>query len=159
MNETIQVREAHPDDWQFIADGNAAMALESEGKTLCRNTVDAGVKAALADPSKGRYFIAEVDGVPAGQTMVTLEWSDWRNGFFWWIQSVYVPPEFRRRGVFRAIHAYIRTAARAGGGVCGLRLYVERDNTTAIRTYDALGMSDAGYALLEEDWSGGANCE
>ncbi|MCB9849813.1 MAG: GNAT family N-acetyltransferase [Phycisphaerales bacterium] len=132
------------------------MAQESEGKPLSHAIVEAGVKAALADGNKGRYFIAEVDGAPAGQAMVTREWSDWRDGWFWWIQSVYVLPGYRRRGVYRRLHDHIRDAARGADGVCGLRLYVEVGNTPAQETYRAVGMADAGYRLFEEDWSTGS---
>ncbi len=155
MPQTIHVRDAYPQDWPTVTEGNVAMAGETEDKALDPPTVRAGVQAALADPAKGRYFIAEIDGQYAGQTLVTREWSDWRNAWFWWIQSVYVAPAWRRRGVFRALHGHIRAAARSAGDVCGLRLYVERENITAIQTYAALNMRDAGYLLLEEDWSGG----
>jgi GNAT superfamily N-acetyltransferase len=148
------VRDAVPGDWQRLAAGNIALAHESEGKELAPDVIENGVRAVLHDPAKGRYFIAEVDGETAGQTMVTLEWSDWRHGWFWWIQSVYVWPQFRRRGVFRSLYAHIREQAKQAGDVRGLRLYVERENKTAIATYFSLGMRDAGYLLLEEDWSG-----
>jgi GNAT superfamily N-acetyltransferase len=134
--------------------GNLAMALESEGRRLDRETVSEGVRAALADPVRGRYFVAETGGAPAGQAMVTAEWSDWRNGWFWWIQSVYVILEHRRKGVFRAIYRHIHDEARQAGDVCGLRLYVEQDNEPALATYQALGMQVCGYRLCEEDWSG-----
>jgi ribosomal protein S18 acetylase RimI-like enzyme len=81
--------------------------------------------------------------------MLTYEWSDWRNGDWWWIQSVYVAPEYRRQGVYAALYAHVLAGARANPGVCGLRLYVERDNTGAQRTYEALGMEDAGYRMYE----------
>jgi ribosomal protein S18 acetylase RimI-like enzyme len=150
----IKVRAARTADTAAIAAGNRAMAGESEGKHLDPAVVAAGVSAALADADKGRYFIAEVGGRVAGQAMVTREWSDWRNGWFWWIQSVYVAPEFRRRGVYRALHGHIRAAARSAGDVAGIRLYVEKANTPAQATYRAMGMIDAGYLLFEDDWSG-----
>ncbi len=154
MPGTISIRNGDLNDHAVIVANNIAMASESEGRQLDRSLIEPGVKQALIDASKARYIIAEIDGQVAGQTMLTLEWSDWRNGWFWWIQSVYVLPHFRRQGVYRAIHNYIRREARKVGNVCGIRLYVERENKTAIDTYAALGMSDAGYLLMEEDWSG-----
>ena len=155
MNCEIVIRDAKPDDWTRLADGNIAMASESEGKKLDAATIASGVRAVLADADKGRYFIAEIDGSHAGQAMVTREWSDWRDGWFWWFQSVYVLSEHRRRGVFRGLYCHVRAAAKAAGNVRGLRLYVERENHTALETYRALDMIDAGYALMEEDWSAG----
>ena len=129
------------------------MALETEQKRLDPGLIADGVRNALEDPTRCTYFVAEVDGAPGGQTMITSEWSDWRDGFFWWIQSVYVEPRFRRRGVFRALHAHIRRLARARPDVCGLRLYVHRRNTRAIETYARLDMTSTDYLLCEEDWS------
>lgn len=148
----LRVREARPGDAALIVGWNAALARESEGRELDRTRLEPGVAAVLADPAKGRYFIAERDGEPAGQTLLTWEWSDWRDGMFWWIQSVYVAEAHRRTGVFAALYAHIERAARQDPGVCGLRLYVEDHNTRAIETYLALGMRDAGYRLLEVDF-------
>lgn len=128
------------------------MAEETEGKTLDPATADAGVRCGLKDPSRALYFMAEVDGVAVGQTMITPEWSDWRNGFFWWIQSVYVDPEFRRRGVFRALYEHIAGLAKQRDDVCGLRLYVHGSNEQAIETYHQLGMSQTEYRLFEKTW-------
>lgn len=133
------------------------MAQETEGKRLPPHTVRAGIEAGLADPAKARYFIAMHDalagadtiGVPAGTLMLTREWSDWRNGDWWWIQSVYVVPEFRRHGVFAALYRHVEALARATPDVVGLRLYVERDNAGAQAVYERLGMRDAGYRILE----------
>jgi GNAT superfamily N-acetyltransferase len=155
MPTEITIHEAIPSDWRIIADNNIAMAAESESKTLPREVVEAGVRAALADSDKGRYFLAQVDGRTVGQLLVTREWSDWRNGWFWWIQSVYVVPEHRRRGVYRQLHEHVRGLAHEAKDICGIRLYVERNNHRAIETYHAMGMTDAGYALFEEDWSHG----
>ena len=140
-------------DFDSIVAFNRAMAFESERKKLDPATIADGVRNALRDRTRCMYFVAEIDGIVAGQTMVTFEWSDWRNGFFWWIQSVYVDSRFRRRGVFRAIHAYIRDLSKSRPDVCGLRLYVHRYNTRAIETYKELGMSLTGYLLCEEHWS------
>jgi len=146
------VRAAIVHDLDDIVAFNKAMAVETEGKELDDATIREGVRSALADPGRARYFIAEVNGEVAGQTMITLEWSDWRNGFFWWIQSVYVRPEHRRRGVFRALHTFVRDEARRTVGVCGLRLYVYSANSRAIATYDRLGMHRTQYLLFEEEW-------
>ncbi len=149
----VIIRSATPEDAGFLSHGNVAMALEAEHKTLDRVVVDAGVRAVLADTAKGRYFVAELGGRPVGQLMVTYEWSDWRNGTFWWIQSVYVLPEARRKGVFRALFEYLAATARDAGNVCGIRLYVDRDNERAQQTYRQCGLEDAGYAVMEVDYS------
>lgn len=153
---TVHIRAAEVRDLDFIAHGNAAMALETEHKHLDPPTVARGVRAAFEDPARGRYFVAEIDGAVVGQLMLTYEWSDWRNGMFWWIQSVYVVPEARRRGVFRALYAYVETLARSTPGICGLRLYVEAANRRAQQTYLGCGMVDAGYVVMETDYSGAA---
>jgi len=127
------------------------MALETENKVLPDAEVLPGIARGIAEPVLARYFVAEQDGVPAGTLMFTFEWSDWRNGLWWWIQSVYVPPEFRRRGVYRALYAHVRALAEADAGVCGIRLYVENDNRIARSTYEALGMQDAHYRIYEQD--------
>ena len=151
---TLRIRDALPADQEFLAHGNEAMALETEHKTLDPRVVRRGVAAALAESAHGRYFVAEdATGTPVGQLMVTYEWSDWRNGQFWWIQSVYVLPGWRRRGVFRALYEHVDTLARASPAVCGLRLYVEADNVNAQRTYERCGMVDAGYRVMEVDYS------
>jgi GNAT superfamily N-acetyltransferase len=151
---TTETREATNSDLDFIASGNAAMALETEHKVLDPATVRAGVQAAIDDPGRGRYFVAEVGGKVAGQLLVTYEWSDWRNGVFWWIQSVYVEPAARRMGVFRALYGHVERLARQTPGVCGLRLYVESDNMRAQQTYLGCGMVRAGYLVMETDYSG-----
>jgi ribosomal protein S18 acetylase RimI-like enzyme len=149
----IRVRRADLADLEMIVSFNQAMALETEERRLDRATLQAGVAQALKNSGHSLYFLAEVGGVPAGQMMLTFEWSDWRNGFFWWIQSVYVDPRFRRRGVFRSLYAHVRDHAQADGGVCGLRLYVHHDNHLAMRTYEQLGMKRADYLMYEKDWS------
>jgi ribosomal protein S18 acetylase RimI-like enzyme len=146
---TLRIRPAVPADADFLAHGNAAMALETEHKHLDPAVVAAGVRAALSDAAKGRYFIAERDGVPVGQLMITYEWSDWRNGTFWWIQSVYVLPEARRGGVFRALYRHLEHLAADDPTICGIRLYVERENSRAQATYTHCGMGDAGYVIME----------
>jgi ribosomal protein S18 acetylase RimI-like enzyme len=154
---TYRIRAAHAADAKLLADWAAAMAMETEHKTLDPQTVQAGVATGIADPSKARYFIAMQDasmagaetvGMPVGTLMLTTEWSDWRNGDWWWIQSVYVPPQHRRKGVFAALYRHAEALARETPGVVGLRLYVERDNANAQRTYEALGMEDEGYRIF-----------
>ncbi len=149
---SVHVRDAEPGDAALIADFNARLALETEDRQLDPTTVRAGVEATLARPELGRYFIAEVEDEVVGQTLITSEWSDWRDGMFWWIQSVYVPADARRRGVFRALYEHVQRLARADPDVCGLRLYVERDNTRAMVTYERMGMTLTPYQIYEVDW-------
>lgn len=144
----LHIRPATPADEDTAVAFNAAIALETEGKTLHEPTLRAGVRAALADPAKGFYLMAERDGEVVGQLMVTTEWSDWRNGWYWWIQSVYVKPEARRAGVFQALFDHLKAEAVADPTVIGLRLYVEQNNERARRLYAALGLSDEPYLLM-----------
>jgi len=151
-SQGLMIRAAHPSDAGVIASFNAAMALETEHKQLDPALLCAGVEHAIAEPEAARYFVAEVAGQIVGQLMVTMEWSDWRNGVFWWIQSVYVHPEFRRLGVFKALYRQVEQAARQRKNVCGLRLYVERENDHAQAVYQRMGMKDAGYLVFEVEW-------
>lgn len=144
---------AQPAHLEFIVEANRRLALETESRELDVATLTAGVAAALADERRGRYFVAEVDGRPVGTLMLTSEWSDWRNGEFWWFQSVYVWPESRGAGVFRALYSHVLEAARSAPGICGLRLYVDHHNAAARETYLHLGMKDAGYTVFEVDFS------
>jgi ribosomal protein S18 acetylase RimI-like enzyme len=147
----IKIREAVLADAPVIAEFNLRLAQESEGLELEPARVQAGVAALLHDAAKGLYYIAEAAGAAVGQTMITYEWSDWRNGNIWWIQSVYVKPEFRRAGVFRAIFNHLRDLAQARKEVCSLRLYVHADNTRACQSYERLGMSRTRYEIFELD--------
>jgi ribosomal protein S18 acetylase RimI-like enzyme len=155
MKAGISIRAARPSDAPVIADFNRRLALESEGRELDAGTVDEGVRKLLADPARGQYWIAEDANAPgptpAGQCLVTTEWSDWTNGRYWWFQSVYVPPEYRGRGVFRALWDHVESSARREGDVASLRLYVERDNASARAVYQKLGMEESGY-LVYEKW-------
>lgn len=146
------VRPAELRDAPRLVAGNIAMALETEGRELDPARVGPGVDAVLRDSAKGRYFIAEIAGAVVGQLLVTTEWSDWRNGTFWWIQSVYVWPDFRGRGVYKALHDWIETRARADPTVCGLRLYVEGANARAQAVYARHGMHRTDYRLYEIDF-------
>jgi GNAT superfamily N-acetyltransferase len=151
MSEEITIRRAGKGDARTVAGFNVAMARETEARVLPQETALAGVLGLLSHPEYGFYLLAEAEGVVLGCLMVTFEWSDWRNGLFWWVQSVYVHPEHRRRGVYRRLYGYLREAALGQAGVCGLRLYVERDNAAACRTYEALGMKEAHYRMFEEE--------
>jgi GNAT superfamily N-acetyltransferase len=151
----IQVRDARPSDAGVIVGFNVKMAMETEGRPLDAELINQGVAAVLADTTKGRYWVAEQDGQVVGQLMVTYEWSDWRNGVFWWIQSVYVRGDYRRKGVFSLLHRHVESIARTTPEVCGLRLYVERDNLRAQKTYLALGMTSPGYEVMEVDFRKG----
>lgn len=146
---SFTLRPAVPADAAVLIEFNQRLAQESEGKTLDVATLQAGIATALADVDKARYFVVEENGVVLGQLMLTREWSDWRNGWIWWIQSVYVRAEARRRGVFRALYEHVHGQALADPEVIGLRLYVERDNQAAQRTYQSLGMDATGYLVFE----------
>ena len=145
----ISIRNAAMTDAAIIASNNSVMAEETEGRTLDPDIIGPGVEALLADPGKGRYWVAESAGQIVGQLMVTYEWSDWRNGRLWWIQSVYIAPDFRRQGVFSALYHHVESVAATEPDVCGLRLYVEDNNHRAQRTYEALGMVKPSYVVME----------
>jgi ribosomal protein S18 acetylase RimI-like enzyme len=150
----MRIRVATPDDAAILVAFNAAMARETENKQLLREVIGAGVRALLANPASGFYVVAEAGGRLVGSLMITKEWSDWRNGSFWWIQSVYVRPEARRRGVYRSLYRHVQGLAAADPGVCGFRLYVDRENAVAQDTYRALGMQATRYLVFEELKSG-----
>jgi len=145
----ITVRRAGPADAAVVAEFNRRLAEETEGKALDAAVLRAGVEAGLVDENRGLYFVAEDGGEVVGQLMLTREWSDWRNGWIWWIQSVYVRIEARRRGTFRALYRHVYEAAKADAGVIGLRLYVEHANVPAQQTYERLGMTRTGYLLFQ----------
>jgi GNAT superfamily N-acetyltransferase len=152
----LVIREARSPDRPAIAEFNRLLALETERKVLDPSVLDRGVALALAEPDRLRYWVAELD-VPAqvtGQAAVSREWSDWRNGWLWWLQSVYVAAPYRGRGIFRALFRHIRDEARADLDVIGLRLYVEDSNAPAQRTYQSLGMKPAPYSVYEDLWLG-----
>ena len=149
----IQIREAGPADAAIIADFNLRLAEETEQLRLSPATVGEGVAAILGDKSKGIYFVAMVDKQVAGQLMITYEWSDWRNGNIWWIQSVYVKSEFRRCGVFRALFKHVEQLAHERTDVCGIRLYMHNSNHRARQSYENLGMAHTHYEVFEMDFS------
>ena len=143
------IRPAVISDWPVITEFNSRLAWETEGQRLDPDTIANGVRALLTQPQHGRYFVACVSGHVVGQIMHTREWSDWRNGEIWWLQSVYVQSEFRERGVFRELFAHVRDLAHATPDVIGLRLYVEQHNTRAQAAYETLGLKQAGYTVME----------
>jgi len=147
----FDVTDANLDDAGVIAAFNQQMAMETENKVLDTATINAGVSRMIADSNLGRYLVARDEtGRVVGCLGITYEWSDWRNGLFWWIQSVYVLPETREHGVFTAMYQHVRERCLAAENVCGIRLYVERDNERAYRTYVRLGMVETAYRLMEE---------
>jgi GNAT superfamily N-acetyltransferase len=143
------VRKALPQDLDALVRFNLAMAVETEGKVLSVRQLTEGVRSVFADPSKGFYVVAEDGGRPVGSLLVTTEWSDWRNAFFWWIQSVYVEPAARKRGVYTRLHRWVENASHSEGNVCGIRLYVDADNAAARLVYERLGMSRSRYDFFE----------
>jgi ribosomal protein S18 acetylase RimI-like enzyme len=145
----MRIRLATPADAGALIEFNAAMALETEGKELLPDVIGAGVRSLLGNPAAGFYLLAEQDSA-VGSLMITKEWSDWRNGTFWWIQSVYVRPEFRRKGVYKSLYRHVQELASKDPAVCGFRLYVERENERAQATYRALGMKQTHYLVFEE---------
>jgi len=147
----IRIRPATLEDAEFLVRGNTRLALETEGLSLDMDRLRDGIHAMFEDPARGFYLIAEAEGTRVGQMMITYEWSDWRNGVFWWIQSVYTLPEWRRRGVFRALYVHAETLALQQGSVCGLRLYVDMHNLPAQATYRNCGMQETAYKMFEVD--------
>ena len=150
MTLELTFRRAGESDADTIAAFNAAMALETEGKALIPEVIGAGVRRLIGMPSLGFYIVAEYAGQVVACLMITNEWSDWRNGLFWWIQSVYVKRGFRRQGVYRRMYEHVRSLAQSDTAVCGFRLYVEKENETAHATYSSLGMKETDYLLYEE---------
>jgi GNAT superfamily N-acetyltransferase len=150
----MKIREATQADLPFIAAANEALAAETEGQTLDPTLLRPGVQAVLDDPSFGRYYLAEVDGEVVGQLMTTFEWSDWRNGLFLWIQSVYVLSAHRGEGVFRALYGHLEALARRDSRICGIRLYVDRSNERAQEVYARMGMHRSNYAVMETVYRG-----
>jgi len=141
---SLRIRRGLPDDTKALTAFNIRMARETESKVLAPARVNAGVRRVLTDPGLGFYVVAQSAAEVVGALMITYEWSDWRNGFFWWIQSVYVNPEYRGQGVYRRLYGFVQCAA-AEDDVCGIRLYVEKNNTHAQAVYRHLGMTLTHY--------------
>jgi GNAT superfamily N-acetyltransferase len=154
--EHLTIRLARPEDVATIVSFSAAMALETEGRHLDRTRLREGTMALFESPARGHFMVAEVIHPEqvrvAGQLMITYEWSDWRNAAFWWIQSVYVDPKWRRQGVFTRMHQTVMQEAKARADVCGVRLYVDKDNPIAHATYERLGLIRSAYQIYEADF-------
>ena len=145
----VQFRDATPSDAAAIVDFQLAMARETEDIELDRPIVVRGVDAVFADPSLGRYFVAEASGEVVASLLITYEWSDWRNGLVWWIQSVYVIPELRRRGVYAGLYSHVKAMVDAEPAIRGIRLYVDTRNVAAQQVYARLGMHGEHYKVFE----------
>jgi GNAT superfamily N-acetyltransferase len=146
---TFSIRDATPADTATIADYNNRLAEETEARSLDPDLIGPGVAAFLADPSKERYWLAVTDDRIIGQIGITYEWSDWRNGMMWWIQSVYVHADYRRQGVYSSLYRHVESQARSDSEVIGIRLYVERDNERAQTTYAGSGMKMINYRIMQ----------
>ncbi len=152
MINGIKIRTAEKKDASALIDFNQAMALETEGKRLKFEKISEGVNAVFDDEKKGFYLVAEdEDEKIIGGLMVTFEWSDWRNGWFWWIQSVYILPEARGKKIYSRLYDFVKEKAKAQGGVCGFRLYVEKENENAQKVYERLGMDKTDYLMFEAE--------
>lgn len=143
------IRIARLPDVETIVNYNYKMAQETENHELDKNVLRKGVTEAILDDAKACYYLYEKDNEICGQLMITKEWSDWREGYFWWIQSVYVKKEYRRKGIFRRLYQYVKKQAEARDDVCGLRLYVDKNNQIAQSTYKSLGLDETSYLMYE----------
>lgn len=152
MSNKSLVRIGEEKDADTLAKFNIAMAWETEQKKLSPDVVAKGVQTLLRNPQYGFYVVTEIDHEIVGSLMVTFEWSDWRDASFWWIQSVYVKPEYRKQGILRRLYEFVKEKALQDTNVCGLRLYAEQDNNAAQKTYERIGMSRISYVLYEESF-------
>lgn len=146
----MQIRKARKEDIDALIGFNEAMAFETEGKRLFTGTLRKGVEAVFENPQKGFYVVAEDEGRAIGGLMVTYEWSDWRNAWFWWIQSVYVNSDYRGKRIYSQLYDFVKKEAASAGNVCGFRLYVEKENAHAQRVYEKVGMEETYYLMYEE---------
>ncbi len=146
----MNIRIANFADAASLIEFNQAMALETEGKRLDAAILQSGVEAIFANQDKGFYVVAEDNGKIIGGLMITFEWSDWRNKWFWWIQSVYILPEARAKKTYSRLYDFVKEKARTQADVCGFRLYVERENAHAQKVYEKLGMTGSHYLMYEE---------
>lgn len=145
----MEIRLASRGDADALIEFNQAMAMETEGKELDPEKIGPGVRAVFEDDRKGFYVVAEENGRILGGLMVTFEWSDWRNAWFWWIQSVYILPEGRGKKIYSLLHGFVRAEARKENA-CGIRLYVEKENAHAQMVYEKVGMEQSHYLMFEE---------
>lgn len=150
INNYMKIRKASNNDADTITSFNIAMAKETEDLLLLPEVVSLGVSNLLENPNMGFYIVVEIEEAIVGSLMITTEWSDWRNGIFWWIQSVYVKPEYRRQGIYREMYMHVKSLAEKDSLVCGYRLYVENENVKAQKTYESLGMKRTHYSIFEE---------
>lgn len=148
--DLMNIRLAEKRDVTALVEFNQAMALETEGKQLHAETLKSGVSAVFEDPNKGFYVVADVNGEIAGGLLVTFEWSDWRNGWFWYVQSVYILPRHRGRSIYSRLYEFVKDLATERGNICGFRLYVEKENQHAQRVYEKVGMTETYYLMYEE---------
>ncbi|GAB1723954.1 MAG: GNAT family N-acetyltransferase [Nitrospira sp. CR1.1] len=154
----LRIRQATIQDLDILTRFSAAMALETEHRQLDVSRLRLGTQAVIDRPERGKYYVADLhrnasaDTVTVGQLLITYEWSDWRNAQFWWIQSVYVEPAWRRQGVYRAMHRAVMTLAQSRADVCGVRLYVEGDNRIAQGVYERVGLTPSTYRIFESDF-------
>lgn len=144
-----KIRKARIEDLEYIVKFNYNLAKETENKELNLEILTKGVQAILNDSTKGQYYVYEINEKIVGQIMYTYEWSDWRNGMFLWVQSVYVDAEYRRKGIFKEMYTYVREICDEEGGLVGIRLYVEKENLDAKSTYKSLGMQECNYHMYE----------
>jgi GNAT superfamily N-acetyltransferase len=149
VSNQVTYRSAEPRDADAIVQFQINMARETEGVTLDRDTCSAGVRAVFADPSLGRYFVADGEGEAVASLMITYEWSDWRCRQVWWIQSVYVAASHRRKGVYAGLYRFVQQLVSGDQSVAGIRLYVDRRNTAAQEVYNRLGMNGEHYQVFE----------
>lgn len=146
----MNIRLANFEDANSLVEFNQAMALETEGMRLDANILQSGVEAVFDNKDKGFYVVAESNRKIIGGLMVTFEWSDWRNQWFWWVQSVYILPEARGKKIYSGLYDFVKETANAQGDVCGFRLYVEKENAHARKVYEKLGMKGSHYLMYEE---------
>mgnify|MGYP006333314715 CR=1 FL=1 len=146
----LAITRGEADDIESIVRFQADMAMESEGTTLDNDKLTKGVTAATNDESKGIYLVARAGGKPIGSLMLTREWSDWNNEWYWWIQSVYVVPEYRKHGIYKAMYSTLKEVAKENN-VSQIRLYVDKTNHPAQQVYQRLGMHESHYLMFEEN--------
>ena len=146
----LKIREAVKSDITILAKNNQALAYETENTNLNLDIITSGVSNAL-NRKDCHYFVAEINKMVVGQTLITYEWSDWRNGLIWWMQSVFVLFNFRKQGIYKKLFNHIENLARNNPKVKALRLYVVKNNQSGIKTYEALGMKDSGYIVYEKE--------